>query len=140
MLGEVYCRSPPPTPPASPSTGVAGWAGKPAGNLTLPGRRPTPISNPEPSWASVVRDGARATHTAVSRQDFLALYERCPESGLRTRFILRHQAVQVRRWVTGVLGIWRGEGLEKWLGQGRSVYKQPETEVDGSCHSQEGSK
>ncbi len=50
------------------------------------------------------------------------------------------EVVLVRRWVTGVLGTWRGEGLEKGLGQGRSVYKQPETEVDGSCHSQEGSK
>jgi hypothetical protein len=50
------------------------------------------------------------------------------------------EVVLVRRWVTGVLGIWRGEGLGKGLGQGRSVYKQPETEVDGSCHSQEGSK
>ncbi len=39
------------------------------------------------------------------------------------------------RWVTGVLGIWRGEGLGKGLGQERSVYKLPETEVDGSCHS-----
>ncbi len=38
----------------------------------------------------------------------------------------------MRRWVIGVLGIWREEGLGKGLGQGRSVYKQPETEVDGS--------
>jgi hypothetical protein len=50
------------------------------------------------------------------------------------------EVVLVRRWVAGFLGIWRGEGLGKGLGQGRSVYKQPETEVDGSCHSQEGSK
>ncbi len=28
-----------------------------------------------------------------------------------------------------------GGGLGRGLGQGRSVYKQPETEVDGSCHS-----
>ncbi len=33
----------------------------------------------------------------------------------------------------GQLGFW--EGLGKGLGQGRSVYKQPKTEVDGSCHS-----
>jgi hypothetical protein len=46
----------------------------------------------------------------------------------------------VRRLVTWVLGIWRGEGLGKGLRKGRSVYKQPETEVDGSCHSKEGSK
>ncbi len=45
------------------------------------------------------------------------------------------EVVLVRRWVIGVLGIWRGEGLGEGLGQGRSVYKQPETEVDGSCHS-----
>ncbi len=31
----------------------------------------------------------------------------------------------MRRWVIGVLGIWRGESLGKGSGQGRSVYKQP---------------
>ncbi len=45
------------------------------------------------------------------------------------------EVVAVRRWTVGVLGIWRGEGLGKGLGQGRSVNKQPGTEVDGSCHS-----
>ncbi len=45
------------------------------------------------------------------------------------------EVVLVRRWAVGVLGIWKGEGLGKGLGQERSVYKQPETEVDGSCHS-----
>ncbi len=50
------------------------------------------------------------------------------------------EVVIVRRLVTWVLGIWRGEGLGKGLRKGRSVYKQPETEVDGSCHSKEGSK
>ncbi len=35
------------------------------------------------------------------------------------------EVVLVRRWVTWVLGIWRGEGLGKGLGKGRSVYKQP---------------
>ncbi len=35
---------------------------------------------------------ACANHTAVSRQDFLALYKGCVDSGLRTRLILRHQA------------------------------------------------
>jgi hypothetical protein len=45
------------------------------------------------------------------------------------------EVVSVRRWAVGVLGIWRGEGLGKGLRQGRSVYKQPETKVDGSCHS-----
>ncbi len=36
---------------------------------------------------------------------------------------------------TWVLGILRGEGLGEGLGKGGSVYKQPETKVDGSCHS-----
>ncbi len=45
----------------------------------------------------------------------------------RHRILL--EVVLVRRWVTWVLGIWRGEGLGKGLGKGRSVYKQPETEV-----------
>ncbi len=45
------------------------------------------------------------------------------------------EVVLVRRWAVGVLGIWRGEGLgEGWDKEG-SVYKQPETEVDDSCHS-----
>jgi hypothetical protein len=50
------------------------------------------------------------------------------------------KVVLVRRLVTWVLGVWRGEGLGNGLRKGRSVYKQPETEVDGSCHSKEGSK
>jgi hypothetical protein len=51
----------------------------------------------------------------------------------RRRQIL--EVVIVRRLITWVLGIWRGEGLGKGLRKGRSVYKQPETKVDGSCHS-----
>jgi hypothetical protein len=41
----------------------------------------------------------------------------------------------VRRWAVRVLGIWR-EGVG-WVkgGQMGSVYKQPENEVDDSCHS-----
>ncbi len=79
-----------PRPPASPSTGVAGWARRLAGIHHLPGNRT--VSNPAPSWASIVRDGARANmNPAVSRQDFLALYERCIDSGLRTRIVFRHQ-------------------------------------------------
>ncbi len=46
----------------------------------------------------------------------------------------------MRRGVFGVLGIRKGEGWGGGVGQGGSVYKQPGTEVDGSCHSQEGSK
>ncbi len=45
------------------------------------------------------------------------------------------KVVVVRRLITWVLGIWRGEGLGKGLRKGRSVYKQPETKVVGSCHS-----
>ncbi len=45
------------------------------------------------------------------------------------------EVIVVRRWAVGVLGIWRGEGLgEGWDKEG-SVYKQPETKVDDSCHS-----
>ncbi len=42
------------------------------------------------------------------------------------------EVVIVRHLITWVLGIWRGEGLGKGLRKGRSVYKQPETKVDGS--------
>jgi hypothetical protein len=49
------------------------------------------------------------------------------------------EVILVRRWVIWVLGIWRGR-VGGRVGQRRAVYKQPETEVDGSCHSQEGSK
>jgi hypothetical protein len=79
-----------PRPPASPSTGVVGWARRPVGTHQLPGN--CTVSNPAPSWASIVRDGACAnTSPAVSRLDFLALYERCIDSGLRTRIVIRHQ-------------------------------------------------
>jgi hypothetical protein len=44
------------------------------------------------------------------------------------------EVVLVRRWVIWVLGIWKGRVWGKG-GSGGSVYKQPETEVDGSCHS-----
>ncbi len=45
------------------------------------------------------------------------------------------EVVLVRRWAVGVLGIWRG-GVS-WVkgGANGSVYKQPETKVDDSCHS-----
>jgi hypothetical protein len=55
-----------------------------------------------PSWASVVQGDARprsplpatlsASPTAVSREDFIALYERCVENGLKTRFAVRYAA------------------------------------------------
>ncbi len=44
------------------------------------------------------------------------------------------EVVIVRHWAIWVLGIWRGR-VGGRVGQGRSVYKQPETEVDGSCHN-----
>jgi hypothetical protein len=60
-----------------------------AGTHHLPGS----CSVSTPSWASIVRDGMRADHQpAVSRQDFLALYERCIASGLQMRIVFRHQA------------------------------------------------
>jgi hypothetical protein len=43
---------------------------------------------------------------------------------------VKPQGVGISEW--GVYG-WSGE-------MGRSVYEQPGTEVDGSCHSKEGSK
>jgi hypothetical protein len=45
------------------------------------------------------------------------------------------KVVLVRRWVRWGSGNFEGEG---WVGgwdKGGSVYKQPETEVDDSCHS-----
>jgi hypothetical protein len=46
------------------------------------------------------------------------------------------EVVVVRRWAVGVLGIWKGRVRVKgWDKGGGSVYKQPGTEVDGSCHS-----
>jgi hypothetical protein len=65
----------------------------------------------------------------------------CVNTILKNKFIVPDKrcrilkVVIVRRLITRVLGIWRGEGLGKGLGKGRSVYKQPETKVDGSCHS-----
>jgi hypothetical protein len=80
-----------PRPPASPSTGVVGRACRLAGTSHLPGSRT--VSNPAPSWASIVRDGAHAnSKPAVSRQEFLKLSERCIASGLRSRIVFHHQA------------------------------------------------
>ncbi len=50
------------------------------------------------------------------------------------------EVVVVRRWAVGALGIWKGEGWVRGGAKGGSVYKQPETKVDDSCHSWEGSK
>jgi hypothetical protein len=40
----------------------------------------------------------------------------------------------------GGLGFWNGGYMNKGREMGRSVYEQPGNEVDGSCHSKEGSK
>jgi hypothetical protein len=48
------------------------------------------------------------------------------------------EVVLVRRWVSWGSGNLEGEGwvrVGKGVGQGGSVYKQPETEVNDSCHS-----
>ncbi len=40
----------------------------------------------------------------------------------------------------GGLGFWVGRVYEPGEGMGKLVYEQPGNEVDGSCHSKEGSK
>jgi hypothetical protein len=40
----------------------------------------------------------------------------------------------------GGLGFWNGGYMNKGREMGGSVYEQPGKEVDGSCHSKEGSK
>jgi hypothetical protein len=48
------------------------------------------------------------------------------------------EVILVRRWVSWGSGNLEGEGwvrVGRGVGQGGSVYKQPETEVDDSCHS-----
>jgi hypothetical protein len=80
----------PPPPPQQGSQ--AGQAGRVPHSLPpLPSSRPLP--GLAPSWASIVQGGAHtAAPPAVSRQEFLALYERCIASGLRSRIVFRHQA------------------------------------------------
>ncbi len=41
---------------------------------------------------------------------------------------------------SGGSGFWNGGYMSKGREMGRSVYKQPGNEVDGSYHSEEGSK
>jgi hypothetical protein len=50
------------------------------------------------------------------------------------------EVVVVGHLLTWVLGIWSGEGDWEGLRKGRSVNKQPETEVDGYCHRRRVSK
>jgi hypothetical protein len=53
---------------------------------------------------------------------------------LDRRRLIHLEVVSVERWAIRVLGIWRGRVWGKG-GMRGSVYKQPETEVNGSCHS-----
>jgi hypothetical protein len=74
-----------PRPPASPSTGVAGRSGGTGPRLT-PSPNSRPLPGLAPSWASIVQGGvhtAAPPPPAVSKEDFLAFYERCTTSGLR---------------------------------------------------------
>jgi hypothetical protein len=41
---------------------------------------------------------------------------------------------------SGGSGFWNGGYMNKGREMGRSVYEQPGNEMDGSCHSKEGSK
>jgi hypothetical protein len=52
--------------------------------------------------------------------------------------ILMNVYLEVRN--PGGLGFWNWGYMSKEKEMGSSVYKQSETEVDGSCHSKEGSK
>jgi hypothetical protein len=72
----------------------------------------------------------------ISELSRFRIIQRQPQEGSvpdKRRRILP-EVVLVRRWV---IGVWEfgGGGFGEGVGQGRSVYKQPETEVDGSCHS-----
>jgi hypothetical protein len=52
-----------------------------------------PFSRAAPSWGTVVRDGVIARlPPSVNKSDFLALHERCMDSGLQARVSIRHQA------------------------------------------------
>ncbi len=52
--------------------------------------------------------------------------------------VLMNVYLEVRN--PGGSGFWNWGYMSKEREMGSSVYKQPETEVDGSCHSKEGSK
>jgi hypothetical protein len=83
-------------PPASPATGVAIRVCRPA-RLTLYLAGSCPVSRPAPSWASIVKEAAHANLLPdVSRRDFLAFYERCIVSGLRTRIVSCRQLAVTR--------------------------------------------
>ncbi len=87
--GEACCRSSPPAP-LLPPTGVVGRACTLAGDQHFTWL----LSRLQP--CTLLGQRCERWHTrqtsAVSRQDFLTLYDRCSNSGLRTRLILRHQA------------------------------------------------
>jgi hypothetical protein len=64
------------------------------------------------------------------RDDFY-IYSIVPDKGSRNI----PEVVLVRRWAVRVLEFGGGKGLGEGWDKGGSVYKQPETEVDDSCHS-----
>jgi hypothetical protein len=89
---------------------------------------PDLLSNPEAKGRGVINDDRPGTES-------MPRLKTTSRGGVPDRRCRILKVVIVRRLKTWVLGIWRGEGLGNGLGKGRSVYKQPETEVDGSRHS-----
>jgi hypothetical protein len=82
---EISPRTPPPPPPQGLQAGRAGWRG----HITFLAAVLSPTLHPP---GPVSSEMARAnTKPAVSRQDSLALYELCIDSGLWTRIVFRHQ-------------------------------------------------
>jgi hypothetical protein len=74
--------------------------------------------------------------TAYVEQRSNLLLENCMELTVPDKRIRNiPEVVLVRRWVSWGSGNLEGEGWVGGWGRGGSVYKQPETEVDDSCHS-----
>ncbi len=106
QAGTMLTR-PSPHLPASPSAGAVGRlarGGETQQQLSTPTAEPQ-LSCAAPSWASVVRDGVHARRPpqpsqlptalaseTVSKDDFVALYERCMHARLKAPrcFTLRH--------------------------------------------------
>jgi hypothetical protein len=78
---------PPPPPQQGLQAGLVGWRRGPTLYLAA-----VPFPSLHPPGPALWGDGARAKQTAVSRQDFLALYERCADSGLCMHLTHCHQA------------------------------------------------
>jgi hypothetical protein len=95
---QSTCRTP--RHLASPIWGAAGEPADPAGRQLI---HPRPPNSPDfPTWASVARgEGARAVkhcrpvsgqQPAVIAADFMALYDRCLASGLKSRLVFSYAA------------------------------------------------